>query len=575
MLRGVMRLRWRVFSPVGAGALGLILLGLWLRLGASSTADRWWLQTLQSTLEGTGGGFWSAGSVCGLGLSVWMMVAALDRRRCQAIAAATLCLPLGGLLTHLPKWGLPTLRPAAVLSPSELLVMGEPILRSASMPSGHALTVLAGAVIVGRCLPMGWGWRGILGLVVLWVPLSRVLTGAHWPSDVLVGAGLGGLAGLLACHGARVTRLAGVLRQPMGVRGVAVAEIAAACALISLPTGYPDAWPMQAALALMGGLSAWQRWDPTGATRMPPGWAARLVVGCVLAGVLLSVLFTQGLMPTRHILAQAWQVLPVWGLVLALIGWWLSYALRAERLRREWLHWAAQQSPPRAAPSRADCVALFLHHNAALALMPMRTGEAGYPLWLRRRWGVPVATSLASLLWLRVQDAGVLLFLTLWWWLPSPQALVASGLMLGGGVVILRRWGRSGRRWDGVSWCLALCNWCVRLSVVSLLLWLWIGLPLWWGARATLGGEWAAALPFQAPAGLGSYEAGAWAALAWSGLQIDPHVLQALVPAALTLHVATVLLAMVSWGLWQALQRLWHWTTPSPSTPTPEPTPSP
>jgi membrane-associated phospholipid phosphatase len=533
--------------------------GLWLRAFWPQT-DLAWLQACQTALAGFGVGFWSAWSVVGLGTSVWLIVATLDRRRYQALAAATLCIPIGGALTHLPKWLWPALRPAAVLSPSELWMMGAPIRHSASMPSGHALAAVAAAVIVGRCLPMRSPWRALLWGGVLLVLLSRVLTGAHWPSDVLVGAGLGVVAGELSLHGARRWRWARCLRGTVGVRGVVGVEVAASVALMSVSTGYPAAWPMQATLALMGLLSAGQRWTTRArALRSPSGVAIRWVLGGLLGGVLLSMLLTQGLLPTRQSLHHAWQAVPgpLW--VVALLGWWLSYALRAERLRREWLQWAGAQVPPRSVPSRTNCLELFLHHNAALAIMPMRTGEAGYPLWLRHRWGVPLSTSLASLMWLRIQDVVVLMFLTLWWWWPPLPALALSVVALLLGRWVLRRHVRAHRRLDAWSWGLTLCNWTVRLAVASGLLWSLIGLPLWLGARATLGGEWAAALPVQAPAGLGSYEAGVWAALAWSGLGLDAHVLQALVPAALILHVATLLLALVSWGLWQVGCALWRW----------------
>lgn len=59
---------------------------------------------------------------------------------------------------------------------------------SLSFPSGHAATSFAGAAILSRAWPRGrivaWGVAGLIAL-------SRVYTGVHYPSDVLVGAFVG------------------------------------------------------------------------------------------------------------------------------------------------------------------------------------------------------------------------------------------------------------------------------------------------------------------------------------------------------------------------------------------------
>jgi membrane-associated phospholipid phosphatase len=58
----------------------------------------------------------------------------------------------------------------------------------ASFPSGHATTAFAAAVVLAFLYPRQT--RAFLGLAVL-VGLSRVVLGAHFPSDVLAGATLG------------------------------------------------------------------------------------------------------------------------------------------------------------------------------------------------------------------------------------------------------------------------------------------------------------------------------------------------------------------------------------------------
>jgi membrane-associated phospholipid phosphatase len=59
-----------------------------------------------------------------------------------------------------------------------------------SFPSGHSASAAAFALGAAREMP----WLiGPLGLLAAGVALSRVWTGAHYPSDVLAGATLGGL----------------------------------------------------------------------------------------------------------------------------------------------------------------------------------------------------------------------------------------------------------------------------------------------------------------------------------------------------------------------------------------------
>jgi hypothetical protein len=70
-------------------------------------------------------------------------------------------------------------------------VIGTPLLNHASMPSGHALTAGAVATVLAAALGLR-GWRVLLPFVLaVAVALSRIAVGAHWPADVLAGAGLG------------------------------------------------------------------------------------------------------------------------------------------------------------------------------------------------------------------------------------------------------------------------------------------------------------------------------------------------------------------------------------------------
>jgi membrane-associated phospholipid phosphatase len=63
----------------------------------------------------------------------------------------------------------------------------------ASFPSGHTTSAFAAAVALGFIVPR---WRGAFLAFAMAIGLSRILVGAHFPSDVVGGAALGSLVAL-------------------------------------------------------------------------------------------------------------------------------------------------------------------------------------------------------------------------------------------------------------------------------------------------------------------------------------------------------------------------------------------
>lgn len=251
------------------------------------------------------------------------------------------------------------------------------------------------------------------------------------------------------------------------------------------------------------------------------------VLGLLLGG---AALVWMGRTLDLPALRRSAATVPAWQWGLASTGILLSYALRAARLHAEW--------QPRTGARYAECLQLFLLHNAAAAWLPMRSGEAGYPLWLHRRWQVPPGESLRSLLWLRVQDALVLALLsaTLWTALaadwPATAALATAALATG---IVVAAGVRLTHRGSGRGWLCCLGNWVVKLAVIAAMLAAVGALPAAAALRGAVGGEWAGVLPLQAPGGLGSYEAGVWIA---SGSGQATVVGAALLVHALTLGLA-------------------------------------
>lgn len=318
------------------------------------------------------------------------------------------------------------------------------------------------------------------------------------------------------------------------------------------------------------------------------------VVTVALTLALVALLVGMGWLLATHTSAEQWRRIgEAWAspwILPAVLGLGASFLLRAARLQAEWRG--------RTGATYGDCLMLFVLHNAAVIWLPMRSGEAGYALWLKRRWDVPLKVSLTSLLWLRLQDALVLAILSVAVWLAlKTQIAPVAGLLLGAVLAVLgavavtlgqQRWGAriaracaapgpgllagvlrlaakvtealaSGRGgWR--AWAYCVVNWVIKLATLAG----WMGLAAALNGNAALlgsvAGEWAGVLPVQAPGGVGTYEAAVWlgvrsaAPVADGAAASAALVLQAAVSAhALSLVVASLaaLLALA----WRFLQR--------------------
>jgi len=220
--------------------------------------------------------------------------------------------------------------------------------------------------------------------------------------------------------------------------------------------------------------------------------------------------------------AATWQRVPARVWLLSAAGLVASHLLRAGRVRAEW-----QQ---RLRMGWREAWGLMVRHSAWVVLVPMRGGEAIYVWALYRQGDVPLRQATLSLLRLRLQDMAVLAVLATalfapfaWYWrlLLLAVLLVAAVWLLPAVWFIVqeraaRRSGESGRQlappaW--ASWAYAVSNWIVKLAAIA---WpLASLLPVGWDAalKGATGGELAAALPVQPPAGFGPYEAGVIAGL--------------------------------------------------------------
>lgn len=263
----------------------------------------------------------------------------------------------------------------------------------------------------------------------------------------------------------------------------------------------------------------------------------------------------------------------VWGLTVG--GIFISYLIRSARLQVV-LDLDSLGRPTRHVLGlRMDAFRVILMHNAAVNLLPMRAGELSFPWLASRELGMPVSRAIACLLWMRMQDLLVLLLLGLMVWPGIPWPWRAAGLLtavLGWFAVQLvvqrlsvqqdkagilnkiRAALTESAHHRPAAWGLTAANWCLKLSAGAFMLDAIAGSGWFQAWSGALGGELAAVVPLQGPAGFGTYELGVWAGLA---TQLPPGsaALGVAVSAALALHICFIVCAVLAGLAASALTR--------------------
>ena len=288
------------------------------------------------------------------------------------------------------------------------------------------------------------------------------------------------------------------------------------------------------------------------------GSALRWAVGVVL--LLALIWWVQANVGWRELLAP-WKELAPGALGVAVLGVFASHLLRALRIR-DYFGSALQGRP-------GAVLSVALVHNLLNTLLPMRTGEAAFPVLLRSRFGVETARSVPGLLLFRLLDLQVVLLLGLAVLTVGEAVHPALGLT---GLALLaaaplamepaRAWALSripegGAGWPGWlrrgfqslpqrpghlarTWVLTFLTWTVKLTAYGFILSRLGGFAAGAGILGSITGELSSVLPFHGVAGAGTYEAGVVVGLAPLGIPLE-----AAMRGAVNLHLFVLGTALV------------------------------
>lgn len=160
---------------------------------------------------------WENLTEAGDALILLPLLALISLHQRQVWLALIATVPFAGGASVILKKLVAMPRPGAVMEPEGWTAIGSILTGHNSLPSGHALCAFAAvsAFLLAR-YPQGKWQATVIGIAAAsLIALSRVAVAAHWPLDIVAGAGLGILAGL--CSAFLVQRCA--WQPPVDTKG--------------------------------------------------------------------------------------------------------------------------------------------------------------------------------------------------------------------------------------------------------------------------------------------------------------------------------------------------------------------
>lgn len=224
---------------------------------------------------------WQLLSLSALGIVAFFLITALSSDQPRRVAALLMTVVVGGIWVHAVKRLVMTDRPLAFYGPEHptFHVLGD-LLRTHGMPSGHSASAMAMALLMSLGLNRqapAWRrglWVGTWAMLGLAQATSRIVVGAHWPSDVLVGCAIGMAVVPMVWHLPFTQRLGDWLSGLWQRRALALVVPALAVGFVVVPQGIEITPPVATAVLLLGAWGGWRWWRSSGELAASPTFAS-------------------------------------------------------------------------------------------------------------------------------------------------------------------------------------------------------------------------------------------------------------------------------------------------------------
>ncbi|MCU4676684.1 flippase-like domain-containing protein [Catenovulum sp. 2E275] len=253
---------------------------------------------------------------------------------------------------------------------------------------------------------------------------------------------------------------------------------------------------------------------------------------------------------------SAWQNVSVTLLISLTALTFISYLLRAYRV---YYYFGKTENHPFLSYVRIN----FLH-NALNNFLPMRLGEASFPLFMKQSFNYPILKSSAGLFLIRLMDLHWLLlllsimaaiqfgviylslslaiiispFILLWLSLHFNRVLPAK---IKQKIEPLKQYTPHSAQFCLTVYVMTAIIWSIKLAALTLIMLAFIDIPGMQGLFAVISADLSSVLPIHGLAGSGTFEAAVLAALIPLGVAKDAILL-----AAVNLHIYVLVVTLLS-----------------------------